>query len=76
LEDLLRTRWKEREPRILYELTISISRVVSSKAVLEKEVRELAQILALSVKAFEARLLDFEHIEADLETTNDYFCKV
>jgi hypothetical protein len=67
LEHLLRTS-KElvlEDPTILYEPTISISRVVSSKAVLEKEVGELAQILALSVKAFEARLLDFEHMEKE-----------
>ena len=78
LEHLLRTS-KElvlEDPRIVYELTNSISRVVSSKAVLEKKVGELAQILALSVRAFKARLLDFEHIEADLETINDYFRKV
>lgn len=77
LDRLIKTRkdLAAEQLSMLQKLKISISAVVGSKAVLEQKVGELAQTLDSSIKGFEARMLDLEHVAAELTTTTELFSK-
>lgn len=72
----LRTDLEPPQRTLLQNLKKSTVAVYSCKAVLEKKVVQYAQNLTSSLKGYESRLLDFEHVATELGMINDFFNKI